>query len=90
MAPAFQYRTKQHGVLAQFDFGMIADVTGHPYRVQCEQSKLTRILYEQLRNEPQFRAAVRRPGHGRDAAPDQASRLRSSAMGGPRRGPAAG
>src|SRR6187455_641238 len=36
VAPAFQYRSKQHGVLAQFDFGMIADVTGHPYRVQCE------------------------------------------------------
>ena len=54
VAPAFQYRSKQHGILAQFDFGMIADVTGHPYRVQCEQSKLTRILYEQLRGEPLF------------------------------------
>jgi 3-(3-hydroxy-phenyl)propionate hydroxylase len=54
MAPAFQYRSKQHGVLAQFDFGTIADVTAHPYRVQSEQSKLTRILYEQLRNEPGF------------------------------------
>jgi 3-(3-hydroxy-phenyl)propionate hydroxylase len=54
VAPAFQYRTKQHGVLAQFDFGAIADATGHPYRVQSEQSKLTRILYEQLRNEPNF------------------------------------
>src|SRR5262245_9954712 len=51
-APQFQYRTKQHGVLAQFDFGAIADVTAHPYRVQCEQSKLTRILYEQLRGDP--------------------------------------
>ena len=63
VAPAFQYRSKQHGVLAQFDFGMIADVTDHPYRVQCEQSKLTRILYERLRNEPlfdlQFDAQVR-------------------------------
>ena len=27
MAPQFQYRTKQHGLLAQFDFGAIADVT---------------------------------------------------------------
>ena len=54
VAPSFQYRSKQHGVLAQFDFDMIADATGHPYRVQCEQSKLTRILYEQLRNEPNF------------------------------------
>jgi 3-(3-hydroxy-phenyl)propionate hydroxylase len=54
IAAAFQYRSKQHGVLAQFDFGAIADVTAHPYRVQCEQSKLTRILYEQLRGEEDF------------------------------------
>jgi 3-(3-hydroxy-phenyl)propionate hydroxylase len=54
IAPKFQYRTKQDGLLAQFDFAAIADVTQHPYRVQCEQSKLTRILYEQLRGEPNF------------------------------------
>jgi 3-(3-hydroxy-phenyl)propionate hydroxylase len=54
VAPAFQYRTRQQGVLAQFDFGAIADVTGHPYRVQSEQSKLTRILHEQLRGQPDF------------------------------------
>jgi 3-(3-hydroxy-phenyl)propionate hydroxylase len=53
-APQFQYRTKQHGVLAQFDFGAIADVTAHPYRVQCEQSKLTRILYQQLHGDSNF------------------------------------
>jgi 2-polyprenyl-6-methoxyphenol hydroxylase-like FAD-dependent oxidoreductase len=53
-APAFQYRSKQHGVLAQFEFAGIADVTSHPYRVQAEQSKLTRILYEQLRQRPEF------------------------------------
>src|SRR6266436_9086271 len=54
IAPSFQYRTKQHGVLAQFDFGAIADATGHPYRVQSEQSKLTRILHEQLRDQGDF------------------------------------
>src|SRR5260370_9332412 len=53
-APAFQYRSRRHGVLEQFDFGAIADVTAHPYRVQCEQSKLTRILYHQLRDKPDF------------------------------------
>jgi 3-(3-hydroxy-phenyl)propionate hydroxylase len=52
-APAFQYRTKT-GLLAQFDFAAIADVTRHPYRVQCEQSKLTRILYERMRGHPAF------------------------------------
>jgi 2-polyprenyl-6-methoxyphenol hydroxylase-like FAD-dependent oxidoreductase len=63
VAPAFQYRSRQQGVLATFDFAAIADVTGHPYRVQAEQSKLTRILYEQLRGKPgfelQFGAQVR-------------------------------
>lgn len=54
VAPAFQYRSRQHGVLAQFDFAAIADVTAHPYRVQAEQSKLTRILYERLRGKPGF------------------------------------
>jgi 3-(3-hydroxy-phenyl)propionate hydroxylase len=54
IAPAFQYRSMKHGLLAQFDIGGIADVTGHPYRVQCEQSKLTRILYDRLRGDPNF------------------------------------
>ena len=53
-APQFQYRSKRHGVLAQFDFAAIADVTQHPFRVQCEQSKLTRIFYNQLRDNPAF------------------------------------
>src|SRR3954451_13770847 len=53
-APTFQYRTKKHGLLAEFDFAAIADATKHPYRVQSEQSKLTRILYEQMRDHPHF------------------------------------
>jgi 3-(3-hydroxy-phenyl)propionate hydroxylase len=61
-APQFQYRSKRHGVLAQFDFAAIADATRHPFRVQCEQSKLTRIFYEELRGnsafEIQFNSAV--------------------------------
>jgi 2-polyprenyl-6-methoxyphenol hydroxylase-like FAD-dependent oxidoreductase len=54
IAPKFQYRTKQDGVLGRFDFAAIADLTRHPYRVQCEQSKLTRILHQQLRGTAQF------------------------------------
>jgi 3-(3-hydroxy-phenyl)propionate hydroxylase len=56
-APAFQYRSKREGLIAQFDFGAIADVTRHPYRVQSEQFKLTRILLEQLRGKPGFEIA---------------------------------
>src|SRR5262252_7564357 len=54
IAPRFQYRTKQDGVLGKFDFAAIADLTRHPYRVPCEQSKLTRILHQQLRGTAQF------------------------------------
>ena len=69
-APAFQYRTKRHGLLAQFDFAAIADVTKHPYRVQCEQSKLTRILYDQMRGHPNFELQFNSPvtGVSQDAA----------------------
>jgi 3-(3-hydroxy-phenyl)propionate hydroxylase len=53
-APTFQYRTKQHGLLAEFNFAAISDATKHPYRVQSEQSKLTRILFDQMRGHPNF------------------------------------
>jgi 3-(3-hydroxy-phenyl)propionate hydroxylase len=44
IAPAFQYRDRQEGRLASFDFGLIDDLTNHPYRVQCEQFKLNQLL----------------------------------------------
>jgi 3-(3-hydroxy-phenyl)propionate hydroxylase len=53
-APQVQYRTRD-GVIATFDFGAIADVTRHPFRVQAEQFKLTRILYERLAGRAGFR-----------------------------------
>jgi 3-(3-hydroxy-phenyl)propionate hydroxylase len=53
-APTFQYRTKKHGLLAEFNFAAISDATKHPYRVQSEQSKLTRILLDQMRGHPNF------------------------------------
>ena len=57
IAPAFQYRTKKDGLVAQFDFKAIADATAHPYRVQAEQSKLTRILLDRLQGEDGFEIA---------------------------------
>jgi 3-(3-hydroxy-phenyl)propionate hydroxylase len=53
-APAFQYRSKTRGILGRFEFGAIADVTAHPYRLQCEQFKLTRILADLMRGTPNF------------------------------------
>jgi 3-(3-hydroxy-phenyl)propionate hydroxylase len=57
VAPKVQYRSKRDGILAQFDFGDIADLTRHPFRLQAEQFKLTRILLDQLKDIPHFEIA---------------------------------
>ena len=54
IAPKFQYRNRRDGLIAQFDFGDIADQTRHPFRLQCEQSKLTRIIHDQASRRPEF------------------------------------
>jgi 3-(3-hydroxy-phenyl)propionate hydroxylase len=61
IAPKFQFRSKPHGLMAQFDFSNIADVTRHPFRLQCEQSKLTRILRESLAKNPDFEITFSSP-----------------------------
>jgi 3-(3-hydroxy-phenyl)propionate hydroxylase len=54
VAPRLQYRSRTEGIVAEFDFGVLADVTRHPFRMQCEQFKLTRILYGLLKDKPSF------------------------------------
>ncbi len=49
IAPDFQVRLHATGEYARFDLGVLADETPHPYRLQCEQSKLVRVLVERLR-----------------------------------------
>jgi 3-(3-hydroxy-phenyl)propionate hydroxylase len=49
VAPKFQYRTRHQGRFAEFDFEVLRDETRHPYRVQCEQYRLNRVLLERLR-----------------------------------------
>ena len=61
IAPRLQYRTKRDGVLAEFDFATIADLTRHPFRLQAEQYKLTRILLGLYRDNPYFRIAFGSP-----------------------------
>jgi 3-(3-hydroxy-phenyl)propionate hydroxylase len=61
MAPKFQYRNRRDGLIAQFDFGDISDQTRHPFRLQCEQSKLTRIIHDKLRGDPNFEIAFSTP-----------------------------
>src|SRR5580692_5318706 len=61
IAPTFQYRNRRDGLIAQFDFSDIADQTRHPFRLQCEQSKLTRIIHDKLRGDPNFEIAFSSP-----------------------------
>jgi len=43
-APTWQFRDRETGPVATFDLSGLAGETNHPYRVQCEQWKLMRLL----------------------------------------------
>ena len=43
-APVYNYRNRRSGEVFSFDLSELADVTKHPYRLQCEQYKLTRLI----------------------------------------------
>ena len=53
-APQVQYASMIDGQLGTFDFADIADLTRHPFRLQAEQFKLTRIILEALHDNPLF------------------------------------
>ena len=48
IAPTMQYRDRQQGKVAEFDFSLLRNDTRHPYRLQCEQFKLVGWAYRQL------------------------------------------
>ena len=47
-----QQRDRQEGVIAEFDMQLIAPDTDHPFRLQCEQWKLTQMIQAQLNAMP--------------------------------------
>jgi 3-(3-hydroxy-phenyl)propionate hydroxylase len=51
-APVWQFRGRAEGVVAEFDLGILADVTAYPFRLQCEQHKLCAILLRHLARFP--------------------------------------
>jgi len=53
--PVVQYRTWSDGVIATLDHALIADETRHPYRLQCEQYKLSEWLLHELKVLPNVR-----------------------------------
>src|SRR5574343_544350 len=51
-APVYQYRDRQTGEVFSFDMSEIADRTRFPFRVQCEQHRVTAEIVGQLKQQP--------------------------------------
>ncbi len=47
-APIYQYRNRDTGDVISLDMRELDDVLRHPYRLQCEQFKLTRLIAAKL------------------------------------------
>jgi 3-(3-hydroxy-phenyl)propionate hydroxylase len=52
ICPTWQFRDRQEGVIATFEMARLAEDTAHPYRLQCEQWRLTRMLRDKLADNP--------------------------------------
>jgi 2-polyprenyl-6-methoxyphenol hydroxylase-like FAD-dependent oxidoreductase len=50
--PLFQFRDRRDGLVAQFDFRLLADETRFPHRLQLNQQHLVRMLAGRLADEP--------------------------------------
>jgi 3-(3-hydroxy-phenyl)propionate hydroxylase len=51
-APVYHYRNRSTNHVIAFDMGELGDVSAHPYRLQCEQFKLARLLLGKLAELP--------------------------------------
>jgi 3-(3-hydroxy-phenyl)propionate hydroxylase len=69
ICPIWQYRDSKSGVIAEWDLGVLANDTRHPYRLQAEQYKLTNIIVDELKNWPkvEVRFETRATGADQDA-----------------------
>jgi len=48
----YQYRDRKTNEIARFDLSVLEGETDHPYRLQCEQFKMTRIVVDRLNKMP--------------------------------------
>jgi 3-(3-hydroxy-phenyl)propionate hydroxylase len=48
VCPIWQQRDTRDNWSVEWDLGILKDDTDHPYRVQCEQFKLTRVIVDEL------------------------------------------
>jgi 3-(3-hydroxy-phenyl)propionate hydroxylase len=49
VVPKYQFRDRAEGLIAEFDLTLLQDETRYPYRLQLNQQRLVRMLYERLR-----------------------------------------
>ena len=54
-APVYQYRNRTTGEVIALDLSEVSDVVRYPYRLQCEQFKLTRAVAAILADHPHGR-----------------------------------
>ncbi len=54
VCPQWQFRDRSEGVIATFDLGLLAGETNHPYRLQCEQWKLSEELRDLIEADSQI------------------------------------
>ena len=59
IARTWQYRDRVAGPIVTWDLGLLAGDTAHPYRLQAEQWRLTRILAARLARFPHARLLFR-------------------------------
>ena len=64
VCPHWQVRLHPGGERAVFDMTVLKDDTAHPYRLQCEQFKLSRILLQRLDAFPHARVLFGRAVQG--------------------------
>ncbi|MEV6278853.1 NAD(P)/FAD-dependent oxidoreductase [Nocardia sp. NPDC051832] len=62
IASTFQYRERGGGEIATLDLSVLAEDTAYPFRVQCEQSRLTPILLSALPSHASVRFGYRVEG----------------------------
>lgn len=55
--PSWQLRIHETHERVEFDLGLLAQETRHPYRLQCEQFRLCELLAERLDRAPQVQLA---------------------------------
>jgi 2-polyprenyl-6-methoxyphenol hydroxylase-like FAD-dependent oxidoreductase len=55
VVPRYQFRDRRDGLVAEFDFRLLAEETRFPYRLQLNQQHLVRMLYERLEHDDRVR-----------------------------------